>query len=311
VRIPQSRFQFQFRVLLLAVVGLAFAVFLSSCHRPKASSTKRYPFTGRVISIDSQTKSAVIDGDAVPGFMDPMAMPYKIKPEDTLSQLAPGDSIAAEVVVVQPEGKAASDDAVPEYWLEKVKVTAHSKPPSTSDATPHVPATGEDVPDFRLTNQSGRQISLADYRGKTLYLTFVYTRCPFPDYCPRISGKFAEIYKRTAADSALSKRTHLLSISFDPEQDTPKILRDYGFSVAHTHEAALFNRWEFAAPTLAELPQIANFFGLTYKPEKGVITHNLSTTVIGPDGKIVAWYHGAEWETSDLMKDAASPLAQR
>jgi protein SCO1/2 len=89
------------------------------------------------------------------------------------------------------------------------------------------------------------------------------------------------------------------------------VLRQYGFSVAHTHDAALFHHWEFAAPKADDLPKIADFFALTVKPEGGMITHNLSTVVIGPDGKIVNWYHGGDWQVSDLIKDATSAHASK
>jgi protein SCO1/2 len=164
-----------------------------------------------------------------------------------------------------------------------------------------MPQPGEDVPDFSFTNQDGKPISLSQYRGEVLFVTFIYTRCPFPDFCPRMSSNFNEIYKQIGDDPS----TRLLSISFDPGHDKPKVLRDYGFSVAHTHDAALFHRWEFAVPREADLPKIADFFALTVKPEGGLITHNLSTAVIGPDSKIVKWYHGGDWQVSDLMKDAA------
>jgi protein SCO1/2 len=288
------------RVFLLALI-LAGAIVLSSCHRSKTPAAKRYPFTGRVVSVDIQGQSAVIDGDNVPGFMDAMAMSYKVKPAAILDRLIPGDSISAEVVVIQP---AANEDAPPDYWLENVNVTAHAKNPSPPGAARlHMPAPGEDVPDFAFTNQSGKRISLKQYRGSVLLVSLIYTRCPFPDFCPRVSGSFAEIYKQLGTNPALSA-THLLSVSFDPEHDTPKVLRDYGFSVAHTRESALFRRWEFAAPSAADLPRIADFLALTVKPEGGLITHNLSTAVIGPDGKIVSWYHGGDWQASDLIKDA-------
>lgn len=289
------------RVLLIALI-LAGGLSFSSCHR--VSAQKRYPFTGRIVSVDSQTQSAIIDGDAIPGFMDAMAMPYKIKPAATLNHLIPGDSVSAEVVVVSSGAK--NDDAAPDYWLENVKVIAHIDPSHAPGASSlHMPAPGEEVPDFSFTNQSGKLISLKQYRGRVLFVTFIYTRCPFPDFCPRLSGNFAEIYKQAATNAALTN-AHLLSISFDPEHDRPKVLRDYGFSVAHTHESALFNRWEFAAPRLANLPRLADFFALTIQPEGGTITHNLSTVVIGPDGKIVKWYHGGDWQPSDLIKDATA-----
>ena len=295
----------QTRRAILALL-LSSAFFFSSCSKTPAA--KHYPFTGRIISIDSQSQSAIIDGDAIPGFMDAMPMPYKFKPADTPNHLHPGDSISAEVVVVQSK----TDDAPPDYWLENVKVVAHAPNPTHAAGANslHMPTAGEDVPDFSFTNQGGRRITLSQYRGNFLLVTFIYTRCPFPDFCPRVSSNFADIYKQLGTSPHLAG-THLLSISFDPEHDTPKVLRDYGYSVAHTHQAALFNRWEFAAPTSADLPHIADFFALTVQYEGGPITHNLSTAVIGPDGKIVKWYHGSDWQSSDLIKDVTEARAEK
>ena len=291
--------------LTLAVL-VAMACLFSACHRSNPPAAKRYPFTGRVVSVDMQEQSAVIDGDKIPGFMDAMAMSYKVKPPAMLSQLSPGDSISAEVVVQDNTGNSS----VPDYWLENVKVTAHAKtPPPASAGAQRIPAPGDDVPDFSFTNQDGQHASLRQYRGKVVLLTFIYTRCPFPDFCPRMSSNFAEIDKQLAADPTLAPHVRLLSVTFDPEHDTPKVLRDYAFSVAHTHDPALFRRWQFAAPRAADLPRIAEFLGLIAKPEGGMITHNLSTSVIGPDGKIVKWYHGSDWQPSDLIKDARDALA--
>jgi protein SCO1 len=291
------------RGICFSILALILLLNLACHHNPQLAA-KRYPFKGRIIVISPQSQSAIIDGDAIPGFMDAMAMDYKIKPASALSQLASGDTITAEVVVIPADPK--NPDAPPDYWLENVKVTSHgSAPTATPKSSLHIPAPGEDVPNFAFTNQNGRHISLDQYRGRMLFVTFIYTRCPFPDYCPRMSSNFAEIYNQLPANPALSG-AHLLSISFDPQYDTPKILRAYGFSVAHTHEPALFNRWEFAVPTSADLPKVADFFALTIKPEGGLITHDFSTAIIGPNGKIVAWYHGSDWQVSDLIKDATS-----
>src|ERR1700693_392560 len=152
------------RVLLIALI-LAGGLSFSSCHR--VSAQKRYPFTGRVVSVDTQAQSAIIDGNAIPGFMDAMAMPYKVKPAATLNHLLPGDSVSAEVVVVQPDGK--NDDAPPDYWLENVKVIAHiDSSHAAAENSLHMPAPGEDVPDFSFTNQSWKRISLKQYRGNIL-----------------------------------------------------------------------------------------------------------------------------------------------
>jgi protein SCO1/2 len=290
------------------IILLVFSALLaSSCHRSKPQATKRYHFTGRVISIDNQAQSASIDGDLIQGFMEPMVMSYKIKPVSILRQLSPGDSISADVVVVDHDPRDENADS--DYWLENLKVTGHAaQPPAKGPKAFHMPAPGEEVPDFAFTDQDGKHISLHQFRGKTLMVTFVYTRCPFPDFCPRMSSNFGEIYKQFASNASLAE-TQLLSVSFDPEHDTPKVLRNYGFSVAHTHDSALFRRWKFAAPKAADLPKVADFFALTVKPEGGLITHSLSTAVIGPDGKIVKWYHGGDWQVSDLMKDAAEQRA--
>jgi protein SCO1/2 len=289
--------------LLLLLLCIATSL---SCTKHAASTApaKRYPFTGRIVSLDKPSQSAVIDGDTVQGFMEAMQMSYKVKDAGGFNQLVPGDSISAEIVVVQ-----ADERSDPDYWLEHVKVTGHAKPSADKPtAQQRIPAPGEEVPDFHFANQNSRHISLKQYRGQVVFVTFIYTRCPFPDYCPRIGTQFAQLRHQLDADAALSGKTHLLCISFDPEHDSPKALRDYGFSLLHSHEPALFNGWEFAVPRAADLPQIAGYFGLIYKPEQGLITHSLSTTVIGPDGKIVNWYYGSDWQVSDLIKDANGAL---
>jgi protein SCO1 len=292
----------------LAMVLLLFCIAASLSCTKHASSTppvKRYPFTGRIVSLDKPNQTAVIDGDMVQGFMEAMQMSYKIKDTGEFGQLAPGDSVSAQVVVVDTQDK----DAVPDYWLENVKVTGHATQPTAKPtAQQRIPTPGEDVPDFHFTNQNSRHISLKQYRGQVVFVTFIYTRCPFPDYCPRIGAQFAQLRRQLDADAALSGKTHLLCISFDPVHDTPKALRDYGFSLLHSHNSALFNGWEFAVPRAADLAQIADYFGLIYKPENGLITHSLSTTVIGPDGKIINWYEGSDWQALDLIKDATGAL---
>jgi protein SCO1/2 len=278
-----------------AAIFLVALLSLAACskheNKPLTTDTQRFHLKGKVISIDNQSHMATIDSEEIPGFMSAMAMPYAVKPESTLAKLSPGDALTAEVVVQNGS-----------YWLENVVVTGHSTPPKPAAAL-HIPQPGDAVPDFQLINQSGKHISLNQYRGKTLILSFIYTRCPFPDYCPRVINQFA------AVDRELSKQpdlhTHLLNISFDPEHDTPRILRDYGYASAGTKQPALFNRWEFAVAPTAQLSKLAEFFGLTYKDDGGVITHSLSTAVIGPDGRIFKWYYGNDWQAADLLKDAA------
>jgi len=283
---------------VMAVILLTAAVLIAvACSRSNPGGAKRYQLKGKIVSIDKQSGMLNVDSEDIPGFMAAMTMPYAVKPATELNRLSTGDSITADVVLQKED-----------YWLENVKVTGHSSAPPKPASEVHIPAAGDVVPDFQLTNQSGKRISIDEYRGRTLILTFIYTRCPFPDYCPRVSGEFAEIHRQLRADETRYRKTHLLSISIDPEHDTPKILREYGWSVAGSKESGLFEHWEFAVPRASDLPRIASYFGLTYAGDDGVITHSLSTAVIGPDGKIFKWYHGNEWRAADLLKDAADLL---
>lgn len=282
----------------------ALLAFSATCNRgisepgaPNAqSAAKRYALKGKVVSVDKQAGTANIDNQPIAGLMDAMIMPYAIKPAAVLDQLQPGDSIAADVVVESEK-----------YWLENVKVTGHSQiHAGKPTASAHIPEVGDEVPDFKLINQSGKSISLREYRGQTLLLTLIYTRCPFPDFCPRVSHEFSAIDRQVRADPARYGKTHLLSISFDPAHDTPKVLRSYGFSCAGSKDPVIFAHWEFAAIPQTELPEFVDYFALTYKEEGGLITHSLSTAVISPDGKIFKWYHGADWQASDLLQDIAA-----
>jgi protein SCO1/2 len=286
-------------VAMLAA-AVSFALFGVSCSKSTPSApAKHYHLKGTVVSVDQRGHMVNVDADEIPGFMDAMMMPYSVHPTSELDRLSPGDAITADVVV-------QGDN----YWLENITITGHTTPPAPAKPTAmmHIPTAGESVPDFEFTNQSGQRISLKQYRGKTLLLTFIYTRCPFASYCPRITSEFAEINRQLQADPSLSGKTHLLSISFDTAHDTPKVLRDYGFSYGHTRQPSFFHHWEFAVPNAAQLPKIAHYFGLTYEQDGATITHSLSTTVIGPDGRIFKWYHGNDWEPAQLIKDASDAL---
>lgn len=278
------------------VVVLALIAAAGCAKRPE--TVKRYALTGKVVSTDVKASRLVVDHKAIPGFMEAMIMPYRAKDAASLQSLAPGDEISADVVV------AGSD-----YWLENIRVTKKNTSAKPQALEFRNPQAGDEVPNFTLTNQSGQRITLNRYRGKVLLLTFIYTRCPFPDFCPRISGLFAEVNRAMLQSPATADRTHLLSVSFDPAHDTPAVLRKYGAGYVGNSPAKGFAHWEFAVPpTKYELQRMAKFFGLSYEADSGLITHSLSTTVIGPDGRIVRWYHGGDWKPDDIMRDVEQAL---
>lgn len=287
-------------MLLLA----AFAFGLAACGKsdtaptPAVSEGKHYQMKGKVLSVAKAEGSANIDAENIPGFMDAMAMSYPIPDEKTLSGLNPGDDITADVVVT-PDGK---------YHLENIVVTKKadgaSKGPSSQDL--HQPQPGEKVPDFALVNQDGKTIHLTAFKGGVTLVTFIYTQCPYPDYCPLVSKNFAQIYAATRANP----KVHLVSVSFDPAHDTPKVLRQYGATFKATTGGIPFDRWQFATAKPQELAKMTNFFGVFYDPSGKEIVHSLSTAVINPDGTIYKWYEGSDWKPADLVGDADKALAK-
>jgi len=254
---------------------------------------QRFPFHGLVLQIDLRAHQALIQHDDVPGLMQGMTMPFTIHDEKTLTALKPGDTIQATLV--------KHDYKV---WLEDVKVLSHQdldqNKPASSEG-PHTPTPGEPVPDFAFTNQNGKRIHLAQLHGHPVLLTFIYTRCPLPDFCPRMNANLLAAAKK-------SPGLQLLSISFDPAHDTPAVLHQYSQQWIGELPAAQRNNWQFVTPNQADLKTLLTYFGLlATKDADDTITHTLSTTLIAPDGKVAAWYHGNEWAPDDVTQALSKP----
>jgi protein SCO1 len=291
----------------LLFVAAAVAVMLAGCHSgpkpdapvPTASSTpgyKTYKMRGKVITTNAATSEVTVQHGAIAGFMDAMTMPYKVKDPNILTELHPGDTITADVLVSQ------HDDAG--ILLDNIVVVAQGKPDYKPQAVYHVPQKGDAVPDFAIRNQDGKQIHLGQFIGKQLLVTFIYTRCPLPNFCPRVTRNFADLHRRIAADPALAGKTHLLCVSFDPENDTPARLRAYGATYIGSDASSAFARWDFAVPDKPTLTKMAHFFdiGLTNEADN-TITHTLSTTLIGADGRVERFYPGNEWTVNEVFAD--------
>lgn len=277
-----------------------FAALLSGCRQsstPVRSSTAvqaSFHIRGKVISTDAA--HVTLDGEAVPGFMDAMAMPYKLKDPIVATELHPGDRITA-TIFADKDGENFTN-----VLLDNIVITSQARPDYKPAVQYHVPTAGDAVPDFHLLNQSSRTIHLAQFQGKVLLLTFIYTRCPLADFCPRMSRNFAEVDQSLAADPALYKQTHLLSISFDPAYDTPKVLRSYGGAYTGQYTKEKFLHWDFAAPTEKELPAITQYFDVGVTPgDNKTLVHSLSTVLIGKDGKVIAWYPDNDWKPADIV----------
>ncbi len=285
---------------------------LSGCRAPSpgtaesVSAPKTYHLRGKVVATDPATAHVTVSHQAIPGLMDAMTMPYKVVDPSTLAELHPGDLITARVLVdPTPDGPSNAR-------LDDIVIVAQARPDYQQAVTYHVPAPGDAVPDFHLLNQSGKQIHLAQFHGKAVLLTFIYTRCPLADFCPRMSRNFAEIDKALAPDKALYAKTHLLSVSFDPKYDTPAVLRSYGGAHTGRFTDEDFAHWDFAAPSLAELPKLEQYFDVGVTGDSAnpsSIQHSLSTVLIGKNGKVVAWYPTNDWKVPEVLEQLKQAAA--
>jgi protein SCO1/2 len=230
--------------------------------------------------------------------MGAMTMSFLLKDAWAFDVLKPGQTVRATLVV-------AGDRT----WLEGIVVTGEAQPESASLAPPEAlraPQVGQAVPDFELINQNGKPIYFHQYYGKALLLTFIYTRCPLPDYCPLMSRNFRKIQDEIRGDSSLAASTRLLSISIDPDYDKPAVLRAYGAECAGQPAPDPFHYWEFASGTPEQVRKVAEFFGLRYWNDRGQIVHTLVTALVGLDGKVAKLYRGNDWRPAGVVSDLRS-----
>jgi protein SCO1/2 len=287
----------------LLVSSLLAFVALAGCHTGQPTVThlsstanyKVYKLRGKVVSTDAARGEVTLNHEAIPGFMEAMTMPYKLKDPTILGELHPGDVITADVLV--------SPDPNADYLLDHIVVVAQARPDYKPAVSYHVPAPGDVVPDFALRNQDGRTFDMANLWDRGLVVTFIYTRCPSPNFCPRMMHNFALLQRLIAANPAL-KGARLLSVSFDPDHDTPARLKAYRATYIGSDAKNVIAHWDLAMPDKPTLLEMAKFFDLGITNEAdGTITHTLSTTVIGPNGKVVHFYPGSDWNVYDVLAD--------
>lgn len=274
----------------LARSGLIVCAFLPlvSC----GNSRKTYVLTGLVISKQPSTQQLVIHNYDIPGFMSEMTMPYAVKDPDGFDRVQPEDLIRAEVVVEQPG----------QFYLDHLVVTGKGAPKSSlGGAAQRVLVIGDKAPDVPLVNQDGKTLRFSQFQGKAVLLTFIYTRCPFPDYCPLLSRQFAAIQKELSNNPEDYKRTHLISISLDPSYDKAPILRAYGLSYLD-HDPKGFQHWDFVSTSPEDLHKLVGSFGLDYSQEDGQISHSMNTILLAPDGTVANMWPGNEWKPNEVAE---------
>jgi protein SCO1/2 len=255
------------------------------------SRGREYELRGQVLAVDRARQEITVKHEDIQGFMPGMTMPFRVRDAAAVDARKPGDLIHATLVV---EDESA--------YLKNIRATGHAmltEPPPTHPRF-DVLAAGEVVPDTTLVDAEGVSRRLSDWRGKAVALTFIYTRCPVPNFCPLMDRHFGEVQRAIASDPVLRDRAHLLSISFDPAHDTPAVLH------AHAAKAgANPDTWTFLTGEPRDVEALGARFGVSIVPDEASapeIVHNLRTAVIDAQGQLVQILNGNEWTPRDLIE---------
>lgn len=284
----------------LALILFSVLLFIGcqpAVKKPELSpNATRYSLKGKVVSVDPAKQKATIQHERIEGFMDAMTMSFPVYDKDVLQTMSKDSEVKAELIV--------NGDG--DYWLENIVIsaapTANQTIPSLNDNFAQI---DKEVPDFKLTNQDGKAISFKDFRGKALAITFIYSRCPLPEYCILMSRRFSDLAIQLNNSADLKDKVRLLSISFDPATDTPETLKKYGMAYVKNPNYD-FSLWQLATAPDSDIRKMADFFGLRYEVDpsnKTIFNHSLRTVIIAPDGKVKKVFSGGDWTNDELLSE--------
>ncbi|MEO7271156.1 MAG: SCO family protein [Vicinamibacterales bacterium] len=263
------------------------ALTLTACARPPA-----YDLRGQIVVVDPARQELTIKHGDIKGFMPGMTMAFKVREAAMMSGKSVGDLVSATLVIEENQG-----------YLTRVEVTGHEPltepPPALPGAAMLEP--GASLREVRLVDQDGTARQLSGWQGQALALTFIYTRCPMPDFCPLLDRHFAAVQQEVASSPDLDGRVHLVSVTMDPGYDTPPVLLEHARRVG-----ARPDRWTFATGEPADLTRLGAQLGLSILPPEAsssAIIHNLRTAVIDPSGRLTTILSGNDWRPADLVKE--------
>ena len=270
----------------VCVVAIASA----ACSRTPPA--KEYQLKGQILDIKPETNEVLVKHGDIPGFMPAMTMPYKVQDGKLLAGKEPGDLITATLVVGETEAHLSAIDKTGHAPV------ADASGPAITDSQILKP--GDPVPDTTLVDENNTARPLTSLKGHRVALTFMYTRCPQPDFCPLMDRNFAAVQNEIKKTPALSD-VRLVSVSFDPANDTPAVLKTHAKDL--NADPAV---WHFVTAAPDAIKGFSAKFGVTAEPSDespAVLTHNLSTAVIDPNGRLVKIRPGNMWTPADLIAD--------
>lgn len=261
---------------------------------------RRYELAGDVVAVDRDSGTLTIAHEAVAEFMGAMTMPFNVHDDWVFDAAAPGARIKATLVV---SGR--------ESWLEDIVIRTPASAGAAAAAVIPAPDVGDKVPSIDLIDQSGSTLALAAYAGDYYAYTFIYTRCPLPDFCPLMSENFDTIFEAVEADPRRYGDLKLLSISIDHEYDTPEVLAEYGQRYLEDDVPEGFERWRFATSNPTGLHDLGEFSGLRFMPDQGEFIHSLRTVLVDPDGHVIRAFVGNAWKPGELLEELALVVESR
>jgi len=271
-------------ILFAALAGFA-------CRAP-APAPRTFELKGQILAIDQARQEITVSHADIPGFMPAMTMPYKVRDANLLKGRTPGELIGATLVVEESDA-----------YLQSIR---HEGVAALPDERPAARAmdllgVGEAVRDSELVDASGSRRTLGDWRGQVLAVTFVYTRCPLPNFCPLIDRHFAAVQEQVRSSADLQGRVHLVSVTLDPEYDTPAVLLRHAGQLKADPAV-----WSLLTGSREQIETFASQFGVSVVRETAQpseLVHNLRTAVIDGNGRLVTMLSGGEWEPAALIAE--------
>jgi protein SCO1/2 len=271
---------------------------LTACSRTSPSA-KQYELTGQILAIKPERQEVLLKHDDIKGFMPAMTMPYKVQDSSLLAGKEPGDMIRATLVVGEVEAHLSS--------MTKTGHAAIDTPPTTTEHA-EILEPGQEVPDVILADQDGKPTLFSAFRGHRVALTFMYTRCPLPDFCPLMDRNFAAVQAALAKTPRLSD-VRLVTMTLDPAFDTPAVLKPHAQALNADTRV-----WSFLTGEPAEVKAFSAAFGIYVEADQqhpDQVIHNLRTAVIDPDGRLVSVQSGNSWTPAQLIADLSAAPAPR
>lgn len=293
------------RIVVSLAAGLLLIVFIAA---PVFAAQQKHDVTGLLLAVDPSRHTVTVSCQEIAGYMEAMVMSFRVKEATLPESLQPGVMVDFTLVVDNKASFAEGIHVRPFESLEldptearrfKLIENASSARPPSADVL-HL---GDLVPDFRLTDQKNETVSLSQFRGKIVALTFVYTRCPLPDYCVRLANNFGMLQRRFK--SRMGQDLVLLTVVIDPVHDQPAELGSY----ARTWKADPHS-WHFLTGPVADIQRICRGLDMAFYPDEALFVHSFHTVVIGRDGRLAANLEGNNF-TSQQLGDLVQVLAAR